>query len=220
MPSRLLRLVIGLILYGVGAALTVAAGLGVDPWTVLAEGISMRTGIGVGWVTNLLGLVVLLAWVPLRQAPGIGTVANIALVGTSMQVTLELLPAVTAPLTRVELLASGIVLVAVASGIYIGARLGPGPRDGLMTGLHARFGAPIWLCRLSVEGTVLVLGWFLGGTVGIGTVAFAVLIGPLVHLALPVFAPTPNAPGLPGSPAGFSPQRVSAPGTPAAARRA
>jgi uncharacterized membrane protein YczE len=205
MFRRVIQLLIGLVLYGCGAALTITAGLGVDPWTVLAEGVSLRTGIGVGWVTNLLGVVVLLAWLPLRQHPGVGTVANIALVGTSMQVALGLLPSATTPFQRVLMLVTGIVLVAFASGLYIGAHFGPGPRDGLMTGLHARTGAPIWLCRLCVEGTVLVVGWMLGGTVGIGTVAFAVGIGPLVHHALPAFdirlhhssdlvaAPTPRA---------------------------
>ncbi len=201
MSRRILQLLTGLALYGFGCALTVAAGLGVDPWTVLAEGLSLRTGIGVGWVTNVLGALVLLAWIPLRQHPGIGTLANIALVGTSMQITLWLLPAPGSPLARVSMLAAGVVAVAVASGLYIGAHFGPGPRDGLMTGLHARLGAPIWLCRLTVEGTVLVLGWWLGGTVGLGTVVFAVCIGPLVHVALPVFdIPRTRATGVPALP--------------------
>jgi uncharacterized membrane protein YczE len=192
MPRRILQLVVGLVLYGAGCALTITAGLGVDPWTVLAEGVSTRSGIGVGWITNVLGAAVLLLWIPLRQRPGVGTVANIALVGTSIQFTLALLPEPATLQTRVGMLGLGIVTVAIASGLYIGARFGPGPRDGLMTGLSARFGLPIWQARLTVEGTVLVVGWMLGGTVGIGTVAFALCIGPLVHLTLPLLR-TPDA---------------------------
>ena len=189
MPRRILQLLIGLPLYGAGAALTVDAGLGVDPWTVLAEGLSIRTGIGVGWMTNILGLLILLLWIPLRQRPGIGTVANILVVGTAMQVTLWVLPPITGFLAQLAVLVSGILLVAVASGLYIGAHFGPGPRDGLMTGLRSRFGMPIWAARASVELTVLVIGWLLGGTVGLGTVLFAATIGPLVHLTLPLFDP-------------------------------
>jgi uncharacterized membrane protein YczE len=186
--SRILRLLIGLALYGFGCALTIAAGLGVDPWTVFAEGLSRATGVGVGWITNIVGLGVLLLWIPLRQRPGIGTVANILLVGTSIQIALTVLPHPDDLVWQVALLVGGVVTVAVASGLYIGAHFGPGPRDGLMTGLHARLGWPIWACRLAVEGTVLVAGWLLGGTVGIGTVVFALGIGPLVHVALPLLA--------------------------------
>lgn len=186
MARRVLQLLIGLVLYGAGCALTVEAGLGVDPWTVFAQGISLHTGIGIGWVTNIVGFLVLLLWIPLHQRPGVGTFANILLVGTSMQAVLWLMPPVTGLGLQVAVLMSGILLVALASGLYIGARFGPGPRDGLMTGLHARLGWPIWLCRASVELTVLAIGWALGGTVGVGTVLFAVLIGPLVHVALPL----------------------------------
>ncbi|WZH36280.1 MAG: hypothetical protein PIR02_16150 [Microbacterium enclense] len=188
MSQRILRLLVGLVAYGFGCALTVAAGLGVDPWTVFAEGLSRVTGIGVGWITNIVGLGVLLLWIPLRQKPGLGTIANILLVGTSMQIALGFLPHPDVLWLQVLVLVAGVVVVAAASGLYIGARFGPGPRDGLMTGLHSRFGWPIWVCRLSVEGTVLVLGWLLGGTVGVGTVVFALGIGPLVHLALPLLA--------------------------------
>lgn len=186
MPRRIVQLVVGLALYGAGCALTVRAGLGVDPWTVLAEGVALQTGVGIGWVTNLLGLLVLLLWIPLRQKPGAGTVANILVVGTVMQLVLDALPAVDGLWAQLGMLLGGIVAVAVASGLYIGARFGPGPRDGLMTGLHARFGWPVWACRAGVELTVLAIGWVLGGTVGIGTVLFALLIGPLVHMALPL----------------------------------
>ncbi len=188
MLSRVTRLLIGLVLYGFGCALTVAAGLGVDPWTVFAQGLSRVTGVGIGWITNIVGLCVLLLWIPLRQKPGIGTVANILLVGTSMQAALVVLPHPDQLWMQALLLVSGVVVVAAASGLYIGARFGPGPRDGLMTGLHARLGWPIWACRLFVEGSVLTLGWLLGGTVGVGTVVFALGIGPLVHLAMPLLA--------------------------------
>ncbi|UGB36700.1 hypothetical protein LQ938_08635 [Microbacterium sp. cx-55] len=188
MIRRILRLLLGLPLYGAGAALTIEAGLGVDPWTVFAQGISLHTGIGIGWLTNIIGLLVLLLWIPLRQRPGIGTVANILLVGTAMQATLSLVPPVTNPALRVLVLLAGIVLVAVASGIYLGARLGAGPRDGLMTGIRSRWGWPVWLARGTVELSVLTIGWLLGGNVGIGTLAFALLIGPLVHVMMPLFA--------------------------------
>ena len=184
MTRRLVQLVVGLLLYGAGCALTVRAGLGVDPWTVLAEGVSGHISIGVGWTTNLIGLGVLLLWLPLRQRPGAGTVANIVLVGTSMQVVLDVLPPAEGTLGQVAACLGGIVVVAAASGLYIGAHFGPGPRDGLMTGIHRRWRWPIWLARGSVEVTVLAAGWMLGGTVGVGTVLFAVLIGPLVHVAL------------------------------------
>lgn len=186
MPRRVIQLLVGLFLYGAGCALTVEAGLGVDPWTVFAQGISIHTGIGIGWITNIVGFLVLLLWIPLRQKPGVGTIANILLVGTSMQVVLWIVPPVSGFVLQAGVLLAGIVLVALASGLYIGAHFGPGPRDGLMTGMHARLGWPIWMCRALVEVTVLVVGWFLGGTVGIGTILFAVLIGPLVHVALPL----------------------------------
>lgn len=186
MTRRLVQLVVGLLLYGAGCALTVRAGLGVDPWTVLAEGVSGHISIGVGWTTNLIGLGVLLLWLPLRQRPGAGTVANIVLVGTSMQVVLDVLPPAEGTLGQVAACLGGIVVVAAASGLYIGANFGPGPRDGLMTGIYRRWRWPIWLARGSVEVTVLAAGWMLGGTVGVGTVLFAVLIGPLVHVALPL----------------------------------
>ena len=186
MSRRIAQLLVGLFLYGAGCALTIQAGLGVDPWTVFAQGLSVRTGIGIGWITNLVGFFVLLLWIPLRQKPGVGTVANILLVGTSMQLVLAVFPPVSGWLAQSATLLGGIVLVALASGLYIGAHFGPGPRDGLMTGMNSRLGWPIWTCRALVEVSVLLVGWMLGGTVGIGTVLFAVLIGPLVHIALPL----------------------------------
>ncbi len=187
MLIRALQLLVGLVLYGAGCAVMVQAGIGLDPWTVFAQGVSRQTGIGIGWVTNLLGFLILLLWIPLRQKPGVGTIANILLVGTSMQATLAVVPPVTGWLAQGVVFLAGVVMVALASGLYIGANFGPGPRDGLMTGIHARLGWPIWAARLTVEATVLLAGWLLGGTVGLGTVLFAVLIGPLVHIALPPF---------------------------------
>ena len=186
MSRRVIQLFVGLVLYGVGCAMTVEAGLGVDPWTVLAEGLSIHTGIGIGWIANILGFFVLLLWIPLRQKPGVGTIANILLVGTSMQVALWVFPPISGVVAQFAVLLGGIVTVAIASGLYIGANFGPGPRDGLMTGMHKMLGWPIWTCRALVELTVLGIGWLLGGTVGIGTVLFAFLIGPLVHIALPL----------------------------------
>ncbi len=208
MTRRVVQLLVGLFLYGAGCALTVEAGLGVDPWTVFAQGISVHTGIGIGWVTNIVGFLVLLVWIPLRQKPGIGTIANILLVGTSMQAVLWLVPPVSGVLLQVAVLLGGIVLVALASGLYIGARFGPGPRDGLMTGLHARLGWPIWACRASVEISVLAIGWLLGGTVGIGTVLFAALIGPFVHVALPLLDTARANPALAAKPSDASIARV------------
>ncbi|GAB3271822.1 hypothetical protein B5M43_007705 [Microbacterium sp. MEC084] len=184
LARRIVQLLVGLPLYGVGVALTVEAGVGLDPWTVLAEGLSVRTGIGIGWVTILIGALVLLAWIPLRERPGMGTILNILIVGAALQVTLDLMPPIDALGWRIAALFGGIALVGLASGLYIGARFGAGPRDGLMTGLHRRAGWPVWRARATVELTVLALGWLLGGTVGWGTVAFAVLIGPCVDVAL------------------------------------
>ncbi|WP_405376037.1 MULTISPECIES: YitT family protein [unclassified Microbacterium] len=205
MTRRLIRLLIGLTLYGIGCALLVQAGIGLDPWTVLAEGLSLQTGIGIGWVVVILGAVVLLLWIPLRQRPGVGTIANILVVGTVMQGALAVIPPVRGFVFGTVVFLVGIAMIAIASAIYIGTRLGPGPRDGLMIGLNTRFGWPIWFCRFVVEGTVLLLGWLLGGTLGLGTVLFAVLIGPAVHLAMDVSArlgarrpsPTPAGPRSP-----------------------
>ncbi|WP_439592571.1 YczE/YyaS/YitT family protein [Microbacterium sp.] len=217
MPRRVIQLLVGLVLYGAGCAMTVEAGLGVDPWTVFAQGLSVRTGIGIGWITNIVGFLVLLLWIPLRQKPGVGTIANILLVGTSMQVVLTVFPPVEGLIGQLATLMGGIVLVAIASGLYIGARFGPGPRDGLMTGLHAKLGWPIWVCRASVELSVLLIGWLLGGTVGIGTVLFAVLIGPLVHIALPLLD-TRRGERADGA-AGGAPVSTAITGHPAAAER-
>lgn len=187
MPQRVVHLLVGLALYGAGCAIMVRAGIGLDPWTVFAQGVSLQTGIGIGWVTNIVGFLVLLLWIPLRQKPGVGTLANILLVGTSMQAMLAVFPAIDGFALQVLVFLLGMMLVAVASGLYIGADFGPGPRDGLMTGLRARFGWPIWAARLVVEASVLLAGWLLGGSVGLGTILFALGIGPLVHRTLPLF---------------------------------
>jgi uncharacterized membrane protein YczE len=188
MTRRLLQLLIGLFLYGIGIALILRGAIGVAPWDVLTQGIDLQVHLGFGTVTTLISVVVLVLWIPLRQRPGIGTVLNALLVGPAADVGLWLIPADLPLWLRVLLFAAGLVLLAVASGIYIGAGLGPGPRDGLMTGLHARTGWNIWVVRTGIEGTVLLVGWLLGGNVGVGTVAFALLVGPLCQWTLPLFA--------------------------------
>ena len=183
---RVLQLLAGVFCYGFAISMMIRAGLGVSPWDVLSQGTSLQSGIAFGLVTNLIGLVVLLLWIPLRQRPGVGTVVNTLGVGPSAEVGLMLLEPQTALLPKVLMFTGGLVLLAVATGLYIGARMGPGPRDGLMTGLHARMGWPVWAVRTGLEVTVLTIGWFLGGTVGVGTVAFALLIGPMVNRTLPL----------------------------------
>ena len=180
-------LITGLFLYGIALAMLVQGSLGLAPWNTLASGLVEITGISFGMMTNLIGLVVLLLWIPLRQRPGVGTVLNVLLVGTSAEIGLWLLPQPSDLVAQVALFTGGLLLLAAATGIYIAPGLGPGPRDGLMTGLHERTGAPVWLCRAGVEITVLAVGWLLGGMVGIGTVAEALLIGPMVHRTLPFF---------------------------------
>ena len=178
------RLAVGLVLYGVALALLVRAELGVDPWTVLAQGLSRVTSISLGLMTVLVSLGVLALWVPLRQRPGVGTVANALVVGVVLDGTLAVVPGVDALAARCALLVAAVVGVAVATGLYVGAGWGPGARDGLMTGLAAR-GVPVLVARGAIELTVLGVGWLLGGDVGVGTVLYAVTIGPLVARALP-----------------------------------
>lgn len=181
---RLVQLVVGLVLYGATMGLMVRSGLGLDPWDVLHEGLAGLTPLSFGTVTILVGAVVLLAWIPLRQRPGIGTVANVVLIGLAADATLWLVPVPEHLALQVAYLVAGIVGNGVAGGLYIGAGLGPGPRDGLMTGLVRRTGRSVRLVRTSLELTVLSLGWLIGGTVGLGTVLYAVSIGPLVQLSL------------------------------------
>ena len=181
---RLVNLYAGLVLFGVSIAFFVQARLGLDPWDVLHQGISERTGVRIGTVAIVVGLVVLLLWIPLRQRPGLGTLSNVLLVGLTLDLALVLLPEPGPMPLRFGFLVVAIVLNAVATGLYVGAGLGPGPRDGLMTGLAAR-GHSVRVVRTAIELTVLAAGWLLGGTVGVGTALFALTIGPLVHVLLP-----------------------------------
>jgi uncharacterized membrane protein YczE len=180
---RLPRLLPGLVSCGVGLALMVLADLGLGPWEAFHQGVSERTGIPIGTTGILVGFAVLLGWIPLRQRPGIGTVCNVVLIGLVIDATLAAAPDPHGLPLRAALLTAGIVLMGVGSGLYIGAGLGPGPRDGLMTGLAER-GHSIRLARTAIELSALLAGWALGGTVGVGTLAFAVGIGPLVQLFL------------------------------------
>ncbi len=182
---RWTQLFIGLFLYGIALALMIEAAVGLDPWTVFAQGADLQTGWGIGLVTVLIGALVLLLWIPLRQKPGIGTVLNVLLVGPALEVGLWAFEVPEELWARILIFGGGLALLAVATGLYVGAGFGPGPRDGLMTGAHARFGFPIWAVRGAIELTVLTIGWLLGGNVGLGTVAFALLIGPMVHVTLP-----------------------------------
>ena len=185
MTRRLVQLFAGLILYGASLAFLLRAGLGLAPWDVLHQGLAELTGTTVGSMVVAVSFVVLLAWIPLRQRPGFGTVANALLVGVFLDLTMLVLGDVDSWLWRVVLLLAGILLNALATALYIGALLGPGPRDGLMTGLVRRTGGSVRVVRTSLEVTVLGAGWLLGGTVGVGTVLYAVGIGPIVHLLLP-----------------------------------
>jgi uncharacterized membrane protein YczE len=182
---RLTQLYAGLVLYGASMALQIRAGLGLDPWDVFHQGVADRTGLSFGTVEILTGAVVLLAWVPLRQRPGIGTVSNVFVIGIAVDASLALLPEAGSTPVALTMLLAGVGLNGVASGAYIGAGLGPGPRDGLMTGLVRRTGGSIRVVRTSIELTVLAVGAALGGTVGLGTVLYALSIGPLVHVLLP-----------------------------------
>lgn len=183
---RISQLIIGLFLYGVAIAVMLRADIGVGPWDVLSQGVSLRTGLAFGVVTNIIGAIVLLLWIPIRQKPGVGTVLNVLLVGTSAQIGLAFIPQQTELWAQALVFAGGLVLLAIATGLYIGAEYGPGPRDGLMTGIHKRWGTPIWLVRTAIELTVLAIGWALGGSVGVGTVAFALLIGPMCNVTIPL----------------------------------
>jgi uncharacterized membrane protein YczE len=189
---RLVQLYLGLILYGFSASLLVLSGLGLNPWDVFHQGLARHSSLAIGTWSILVGLVVLLLWIPLRQRPGIGTVSNVVFIGGTMDVVLSQLSPPHALSLRIVCLLAGVVLNGVATGAYIGAGLGPGPRDGLMTGLAAR-GHSIRVVRTALELTVLVTGWLLGGTVGVGTLLYAASIGPLAHVFVPLFARGPVA---------------------------
>jgi uncharacterized membrane protein YczE len=196
--ARSVRLLAGLVLFGLGLALLVQAHLGLDPWTVFSDGVAKRVGLTLGEVTVVSSVGVLLLWVPLHQRPGIGTVANALVIGPVLDAGVAFLPVPEPIGLRVGYLVLALVLVAVGTGLYVGVGWGPGPRDGLMTGL-VELGVPLYLARTLIEGTVLVVGWLLGGAIGAATVVYALGVGPLVARALPrlVLPPTPppTAPG-------------------------
>ena len=184
---RLAQLLVGLTLYGVSMAMMIRSGLGLDPWDVFHYGVAEHLPLSFGTVVILVGVLVLLLWIPLRQWPGLGTVANVVVIGLVSDAALALLEAPDAMAARVALLVAGVVLNGIAGALYIGSQFGPGPRDGLMTGLVRRTGGSIRVVRTSIELTVLVVGWLMGGVVGVGTVLYAVAIGPVVQAFLPLF---------------------------------
>lgn len=185
---RLIQLFAGLTLYGVSMGLMLRAGLGLEPWSVLNQGISRHTDLSIGTVTIVSGALILLLWIPLRQRPGLGTVANVVILGLVMDATLAWMPQLHSLAARIPLLAGAVLLNGVATGLYISADFGPGPRDGLMTGLHLRTGRPVRLVRTCIEVTVLATGFLLGGSVGAGTVVYALAIGPMAQFFLRRFA--------------------------------
>jgi uncharacterized membrane protein YczE len=181
---RLVRLYAGLLAYGASMALMIESRLGLNPWDVFHQGLSLRTGLSIGVASIVVGAFVLLLWIPLRQRPGLGTISNVVVIGLAVDATLWLLPTPDHLAVRAAFLLAGIVSNGVATALYIGARLGPGPRDGLMTGYAARSGRSIRLVRTVIEVTVLASGFLLGGTVGLGTVLYALMIGPLAQFFL------------------------------------
>ena len=199
MTRRIIQLFLGLALYGISLGVMVRANLGLDPWDVFHQGLSNRTGISLGMMVNLIGAVVLLLWIPIRQRPGIGTIANVFLIGTFADISLWLIPPVDSLVLAIAMMLGGVIMNGIATGAYIGAGLGPGPRDGLMTGLVKRTGGSVGVIRTGIEVTVLAAGWLLGGTIGVGTVLYAVAIGPIVHRTLPWFAiaERPSEPNIP-----------------------
>ncbi|BCT76245.1 membrane protein [Sinomonas cyclohexanicum] len=182
--TRFPRLFLGLFLYGIAIALLLRSGLGSSPWDVLSQGVARVSGLSFGATTVAISIVVLAGWIPLRQRPGWGTLFNTLLIGPFADLGLACIPVAHDVAWQAAALAGGLVLLAFASALYIGAGLGPGPRDGLMTGLVARTGRPVWIVRSAIELSVVALGWVLGGTVGIGTAIFAFGIGPLIQLAM------------------------------------
>jgi uncharacterized membrane protein YczE len=186
LPRRLAQLYAGLVTFSVGEALIVRAQLGVIPWDVFHQGLVQRLGLSIGTWSVIVGALVLLMWIPLRERPGLGTVSNVFVIGTALDASLWLIPAAEGLGWRWVMLVAGILINGVATAAYIGARLGPGPRDGLMTGLVARTGWSVRAVRTGIEVAVVAVGWLLGGNLGLGTVLFAVGIGPVVHVFLPL----------------------------------
>lgn len=187
MTRRITQLLIGLAMYGISLAIFIRAGLGLDPWDVFHQGVSEKTGFSMGVVVIAVSFLVLLLWIPLRQMPGIGTIANAILVGLFADLGLWLIPDVSHLGGQIAMLAGAVILNGIASACYIGARLGPGARDGLMTGLVRRTGWSVRLVRTGIEVVVLAVGFLLGGSVGVGTVVYALAIGPIVQVLLPKF---------------------------------
>ncbi|SES24830.1 YczE/YyaS/YitT family protein [Actinokineospora terrae] len=190
---RLPQLFVGLVLYGVSTGLQIEAALGLSPWDVLHEALHKITGLSFGTVTALASLVVLLCWIPIRQRPGLGTVANVLLVSSSVDLTLWLAPTPSNMVTRIVLMVVAVALNGLATAAYIGVRLGPGPRDGLMTGIASKTGYSIRWVRTGIEVIVLASGWLLGGTVGVGTLLYGLTIGPLAQAFLPLVTWRPQA---------------------------
>jgi len=184
---RLPGLIVGLIAFGLGIALMAQAGIGLGPWEAFHQGISNHTGIELGTVSILLGVPILLLWWPLGERPGIGTLINVVLIGLATNVGLGIIPAQSQPFAQVVMMVAGVVTIGAGSGLYLAADLGPGPRDGLMTGIHHRFGWSIQRSRTAIELTVLVAAFLLGGTIGLGTMTFAFGIGPVVQVMLRIF---------------------------------
>ncbi len=184
LPRRLVQLYVGLVLFGVSMALLVRSRLGNMPWDVLHQGLVRQVGGTIGQWSIAVGALVLLLWIPLRERPGLGTVSNVVLVGASVDATLAVLPVAGPMPARVAFMAAGIVLNAIATALYVGAHLGPGPRDGLMTGFVRRTGASVRLVKTLIEVTVVLAGWAMGGTLGVGTAVFVLTIGPLVQVFL------------------------------------
>ncbi len=192
LPRRWMQLLIGLFLYGIGIAFMVRGQIGAAPWDVLSQGITRHVPLTFGVVTILVSIVVLLLWIPLRQKLGIGTVLNALLVGPAADVGLAVIPPNQPLWLRICFFVIGLLVLSAATGLYIGAQFGPGPRDGLMTGLHKQTGWRIWIVRTGIEIIVVAAGWALGGNVGVGTVAFALLVGPLCQYFMRLFAMTIN----------------------------
>lgn len=188
LPRRIVQLFIGLFLYGIGIAFMVRGEIGAAPWDVLSQGIARHVPLTFGVITILVSVAVLVLWLPLRQRYGIGTLLNALLVGPAADVGLYLIPTGQPLWLRIGFFVIGLVVLSAATGLYIGAHFGPGPRDGLMTGLHTRTGWPIWMVRTGLEIIVVIVGWTLGGNVGIGTLAFALLVGPLCQFFMRVFS--------------------------------
>ena len=185
-PTRVMVLFLGLFIFGLGDSLLIQSDIGNAPWSVLAQGVSNRLDITMGWSTFAISSVVLLLWIPLREKPGFGTLSNIAIIAMAIQIGVSIFPMQDSYLSGIAYCLVGVGMVGVGSSLYITCGLGPGPRDGLMTALHHRSGIRIGRVRLAIEGSVLIIGWALGGTVGLGTLLFATLIGQSIAIALGV----------------------------------